>query len=196
MVKLNVPKEFIEVLIKVERDVKPEHVIEALEWAAENPEKARKVAEGFSKLGYLGRKEFEICIWLGNDPEKALETAEKRQADVSKNRSLLGKVLAGAKKGGYEFKMPNGVDCTVRYREGQYEFTFNLGGAEVTLIREGGRHLSLTLDELLEGHVSRYRIGTIIYKGKVYYTGARQAEAIINAIEQNVSPEVEAVVGE
>jgi hypothetical protein len=45
MVKLNVPKEFIEVLIKVERDVKPEHVIEALEWAAENPEKARKVAE-------------------------------------------------------------------------------------------------------------------------------------------------------
>jgi len=192
MTKLNVPEEFIEVLRKVEADVKPEHVIDALEWAAENPEKARKVAEGFSRLGYLGRKEFETCIWVGHDPDYALKLAEERQADASKKRSLLGKALAEARRGGYRFRMPNGVECTVKYRAGHYELTFNPGGAEVKLIRESGRDLSYTLAELLEGHVSRYMIPVVIYKGKAYYAGSSQAEAVLKAIEENVSPEVSA----
>jgi len=196
MAKLNVPEEFVKALRKVEERMEPECVVRALEWAAENPEKARKVAKGFRKLGYLGRKEFEACIGLGFDPDEALEAAEKRQADVSKSRSLLGKVLAVARKGGYEFKMPNGVNCTVKYGEGQYVFTFNPRGAEVTLIKAGGRYLSITLEELLKGNIRVLRDETIIYKGKAYYAGSRQAEAFVKAIEQNVSPEVSMVVDE
>jgi len=192
MTKLNVHEEFVEVLRKVESDVKPERVIDALEWAAENPEKARKVAEGFSRLGYLGRKEFETCIWLGYDPDYALKSAEGRQADASKKRSLLGKALAEARRGGYRFRMPNGVECTVKYKEERYELTFNPGGAEVKLIRKSGRDLSYALAELSEGHASRHGIGAIIYKGKAYYVGSSQAEAVLKAIEENVSPEVSA----
>ena len=195
MIKLNVPEEFVEVLRKVEADVKPEHIIGALEWAAENPEKARKVAESFSRLGYLGRREFETCIWLGNDPDYALKLAEGRQADASKKRSLLGKALAEARRGGYRFRMPNGVECTMKYGEGHYELTFNPGGAEVKLIRESGRDLSYTLTELLEGRVSACKIGVIIYKGKAYYAGSSQAEAVLKATEENVSPEVLAATG-
>jgi hypothetical protein len=193
--KLNVPEEFVEVLRKVEADVKPEHVIGALEWAAENPEKARKVAEGFSRLGYLGRKEFEKGIWLGHDPDYALKSAEERQAGASKMRSLLGKALAEARRGGYRFRMPNGVECAVKYREGCYELTFNPGGAEVKLIRESGRHLSYTLTDLLEGRVSPHRIDAIIYKGKAYYAYSSQGKVILKAIEENVSPEVLAATG-
>jgi len=101
MTKLNVPGEFVEVLRKVEADVKPEHVIDALEWAVENP-----------------------------------------------------------------------------------------GGVEVTLIRKGGRYLSYALVELLEGRVSACKIGVIIYKGKAYYIGSKQAEAVLKAIEENASSEV------
>jgi hypothetical protein len=195
MTKLNVPEEFIEVLRKIEADVKPEHVIDVLEWAAENPEKARKVAEGFSKLGYLGRKEFETCIWLGNDPDYALKLAEERQADASKKRSLFGKALAEARRGGYRFRMPNGVECAVKYKAGHYELTFNPGGAEVKLIRGSGRHLSYTLTELLEGRVSPHRIDAIIYKRKAYYAYSSQGRVILKAIEENVSPEVLAATG-
>jgi len=195
VIKLNVPEEFVEVLRKIEADVKPRCVIGALEWATKNPEKARKVAEGFSRLGYLGRKEFETCIWLGNDPDYALKSAEERQADASKIRSLLGKALAEARRGGYRFRMPNGVECTVKYREGCYELTFNPGGAEVKLVRESNRHLSYTLTELLEGRVSPYKIDAIIYKGKAYHAYSSQGKVVLKAIEENVSPEVLVATG-
>ena len=195
MTKLNVPEEFVEVLRKFEADVKPRCVIGALEWAAENPEKARKVAEGFSRLSYLGRKEFETCMRIGHDPDYALKSAEERQAGASKMRSLLGKALAEARRGGYRFRMPNGVECAVKYKAGRYELTFNPGGAEVKLIRESGRHLSYTLTDLLEGRVSLYGIYTIIYKGKAYYAYSSQGKVILKAIEENVSPEVLAATG-
>jgi len=190
MTKLNVPGEFVEVLKKIEIDVKPENVVDALEWAIENPERARDVAEGFQKLNYLGRKEFETCIWLGYSPDNALESARKRQTENSEKRSLLGKALTGARRGGYKFKMPNGVECIVKYDGNHYKFTFNPGGVEVTLIRGSGRHFSSILAELQKGYISRYGIDAVIYREKAYYSGSSQAEAILKAIEENVSPEI------
>jgi len=187
---LRVPEEIVEVLENIEREVLPEHILNALKWAAKNPEKAKRVAEGFRKLSPLGKKEFEYYIRLGYNPEDALESAEERQTEAHKRRSTLGKILAGARRGGYRLKMPNGVECIVKHDGNHYKFTFNPGGAEVTLIRESGRHLSYILAELSEGRVSQYWFGVVIYKERAYNSRSRQAETVLKAIEENVSPEV------
>lgn len=191
MVRFNVPEEFVGVLKKLEESTTPERVILALKWATENPERARDVAKRYRKLKSTGKKCFEWEICAGRHPDYAIEWAEQRQGEVSRERSLLGKALVASQKGGYNFRMPNGVECTMKYRDGDYEFTFKAGGAEVTVLRSGGQYLNDMLKRLIEdGCVDTYRIGAVVYKGKAYPPWSKQAQAILKAIEENVTPEV------
>ena len=185
------PKQFVDVLRSFEEAMPPRLVIDALEWAAKNPEDAIRIARRFRKLNSIGRKAFEAYIGDGWSPSYAIEAAEQRQSFNYRTRSLLQKVLSRAKRGGYGFKMPNGVECTIKGNEDHYEFTFKLSnGAEVTLIKGNGRNLSGILTELLKGEIYLNKFDVMLYKGKDYNVQSRQAEAILKAIEENVSPEV------
>lgn len=195
MVRFDVPEKFVNILEELGANVWSSRIIRALKWATENPEMAREVVERYSRLRFIGRKRFKECICHGCDPDKAIELAEQRQMEASRERSLLSKVLAASRKGGYALKMPNGVWCTIKCRNGDYELTFNPGGAEVTILRSGSRDMNWTLKCLVEdGHVAPHGIGAVIYKGKAYPPRSRQATMIIRAIEENVAPEVVAAL--
>ncbi len=196
MVGLNAPEEFVEVLRGFEGLAAPECVIRALEWAANNPERAKDVAERYRRLKFTGRKCFEDEVCHGLDPDKAMERAEQRQMEVSKERSILVKALAASRKGGYTFKMPNGVECTMKYKDDRYELTFKPGGAEVTFLTLGRRRLSRMLLGLMDGDPFAVLSGArfILYKGKEFPVWSNVANAVLKAIKENVAPEVIAVV--
>ena len=187
MTGLDVPEEFIEVLRKLEGNLKPGRVVDALRWAVLNPEKAKDVARRFHNLGHYGKREFEKCMQLGYNPEYAVEFAEIKQSSISRRRSMLGKIL---KSDGYRFKMPNGAECTIKHKDGCFEFTFNFCGVEATLIRKGSQYIEITVEKLLEGHVTRYGVKAVLYKGKKFDPDSTQARIIMKAIEENVNPEV------
>lgn len=189
-VRFNVPSKFVALLKSFEKELQASSVIEALEWATKRPEEAEKIAEHISKSGHLTRKRFEINMRIGLDPEHAFELTVQRQAEISKQRSFLGKVIAGARKGGFKFTMPNGAACVVKYdpNSEHYRFIFNLNGAEITVIAK--RATCHLIYSIAEGHVPSYYVRAILYKGKTYSATSKQGEAILKAIEENISPEI------
>jgi hypothetical protein len=199
MLRFDAPEEFVDLLKRLQREMEPEKVINTLKWSSENPADAKRLAERYDKLGYYGRREFETSILCGNNPDYAMESAEKYQAEVRECRSLLGKVIAGAKKGGYKLALPNGVECIARRSEDYYEFDFFSGGAKVTLVRRWRRrgcNFKYLLEGIMKGSINAYMIDTIFYNGKGYHPTSKIACILIEAIQQNTRPEIAAAVGE
>ena len=190
--RLNVPDAFIHALKKIGREMEPEKVIDALIWASENPEKAEKVAEGCKALNYVGKREFETCLLIGNEPDYALEQAKKHQAEEHEKLSLLRKVTAHAKKGGYEFTLPNGVKCIVKKKDKNYVFTFSVGEEKISLIMSG-YDLSWRLPWIVRGNIEDYWVKGAIYRGKKYPEYDPRIGVLLEAIRENVSPHVCAV---
>lgn len=196
--KLEVPDEFIEVLKSVSKEIGPEHVVDALKWASENPEKARKTAEAYKRLGMQGKHEFADSLWLGFDPGMAIENAVKRDLKARERRSLLGKAIAHSKRDGYKFKLPNGVECVVLKdcNDDGYWFNFKVAGEEIGVLYKR-RALSFALEELKHSSApSRYGIRAIRFRGKDYYgSTSRIWEHLLKAVEENQKPEVLATIG-
>jgi len=192
-----VPDEFISTFMEIEREVKPEYVIKALKWASSNPEAARSLAERHRRLGHLAKKEFEVLIWCGWNPEDALNRAEERQAEVSEKRSALARALAKAKSGGFYFKMPNGVECVMRYRDDEYtykyEFTFQVCGSTI-IVKKSKYNISEFLTNLMKGSLLLSLSDKIIYNGEVCEKGTVLGNVLIKAIMENVKPEVLAAI--
>ncbi|MCS7114094.1 MAG: hypothetical protein N0A00_01580 [Candidatus Bathyarchaeota archaeon] len=110
---VEVADEFVEVLKNVERDVPPGNVVDWLEWASKNPEEAKRLAETYGRLSWCGRHKFAVCLWCGESPDYAIKSAVEEDEKHRSKRSILSKAIINAKKGGYRFTMPNGVECTV-----------------------------------------------------------------------------------
>jgi len=195
-VRLEVPEEFAEVLRKIEREVAPENVVNWLEWASRNPEGAKRIAKAYKKLGRCGRHEFEVCLLLNYSPEEAVRSAERRDRESREKRSLLSKVVANSRKGGYRFKLWNGVECVILFDEEAeaYWFHFNVAGEEISILYKR-KFLWMALDTLKYRGVNRVGIKTIAYQGKFYsYSFPSVAETLVKAIEENVNPKVLAAV--
>lgn len=186
-----IPDEFIEVLKEIKMEVPPRNVVDWLEWASRNPEDAKRLAEAYRGLGRSGRHEFAVALLRGESPDRAIESAVEDDAECRKKRSLLSKVIADAKKGGYRFTTPNGVECIVvrdRSDEG-YWFNFKVEGEEIGILY-GRRSLLCALELWGSGSAYKHRIKAVLYKDKLYSPYADIAKAIIRAVEENMKPEV------
>lgn len=192
--RFDVPDSFVEVVRQVDKEIIPKNVIEALKWASENPDKARLVAEGWSKLGKYGRSEFNAYLVV-YDPEYALKTAHDREARLRERRRLIGKAIAHAKKGGYKFTMPNGVECAIMYDVedvySPYHFNFNVAGQTITLAY--CKIVGYAIEETLAGEPSLSYLRKIIYREKTYELSSVY-NVFLKAIKMNVLPEVMATV--
>jgi hypothetical protein len=132
--KVEVSDDFAAILLDFDKELAPRIVIEALKWASEKPHEASRVAEGWRNLKNRSKSEFQWRLSLGSiDPAEALDYALKYEARRHEQSSLLTKVISKAKNGGYMFTMPNGVQCTIKRKEGEYRFIFNVSGEEVSL---------------------------------------------------------------
>ena len=191
--KFEVPDEFIELLEEIEKDVPPINVLKWLEWAAQNPEGAKRLVEGCKRLGRSGRYRLAVGLWFGDDPDRAMESAVKSDADRRRERSLLSKVMAHAKRKGYEFTMPNGVKCTVVQDKDGYWFRFKVEGEEIGILY-GCRGLLYVISSWKSGLSPGFRIRAASYKGIVFIPSASKTEMLIKAIEENMKPEVAAAV--
>ena len=192
--KIEVLDEFADMLCSFDKNMAPHIVVEALKWASEKPYEASRIVEGWKKLKSRGKREFQWRISLGSiDPAEALDDAVKYEARKREQSSLLRKVISKAKNDGYSFAMPNGVQCTIQYKEGEYWFIFNVAAEEVTLF-----YSHITYDSIEEatkyGHVSTRGLYTIVYNGKVYDGNSQIGRALLQAIEQNINPKVAVVL--
>jgi hypothetical protein len=191
--KLDVPDEFVALFMKLDREISPHYIMNALKWASDNPDEAIRVAESWKKLGGNGKREFQTCLSVGYDPPLALKNAEEYEARQHGNFSLLGKAIANAKKGGYRFTLPNGVECIVKVKDGDYWFTFNPAGENVSLVYRG-HNLLMIIQSVKKGNISSYGLQMVVYQGKGYSPHMSTTTTILKAIEENVSPKVLAVV--
>ncbi len=189
--KLDVPDGFINLLEEIEGEVPPRHVIEWLEWASDNPEEARCLVETYRGLGRSGRHEFAVSLLCGTSPDCAIKSALEDDESHRSKRSLISKAIADAKKGGYKFTMPNGVECTVVKDGDVYWFKFAGGEAGVLYGRRG---LYYAIDAWKNGSTSVYDIISVFYKGKFYEPFTDVGKTIIEAMVENEKPEVLAAV--
>jgi hypothetical protein len=187
------PNVFVEMLKSLEREMQPGRIFELLRWASENPSEAARVVEGYGKLKSSSQKEFQWSISIGNEPDQALEYAEHWEKRRYEQISLLRKVIAKAKKDGYTLKMPNGVQCTIQHKEGEYRFIFNTAGEEIILF-----YSHITCDAVEDakkyGRISTRNLYTIVYSDKVYDSNSQTGRAFVQAIEQNLNPKVAVVI--
>jgi len=195
MVNLNVPEELLEFLKSFERPVRPCHLLNALTWLSNNPERAKSIAKKLRKLNYAGRKTFERNISWGVDIREALSRAEKAHEESRKQRSLLSKFLTAVRGGRFEGEMPNGVRYYAVFSGGHYVFTFMPKGAEISLvIRKKRGCLALFLDGLSSGRVVGGLAWAVIYNGRKYPPSSRIGSVLLEAIAENADPGVIAVV--
>ena len=187
--RFDVPEEFVKVLEEIEREVSPRRIIKWLEWASQNPNEAKHIAEAYKRLGRSGRHEFVICLLIGNTPDHALESAVDEDSEYRKKRSVLSKLIADAKKGGFKFRLPNGVECTVKRDDEEYRFNFTVAGEEISVIHSK-RGLLYALEMWMKGEAPRHCEETIIYKGKIYGSLSNIGLILLKAIEENMKPEV------
>ena len=193
--KFEVPDGFLELLTKCGDYSHPSTstIIEVLEWASENSEAAGRVAEEAERLNETGRRAFEkYMFWLSYKPDKALEKAFELQEENRARRSLLTKVIAHAKRGGYILKMPNGLECRITRDGDHYAFRFKMGGADVTVLHSG-RFIGEALNGLSRFSTfssGKYGIRAIILDGKNYSWKGKAGNAILEAIQRNINPYV------
>ncbi len=191
--KIDVSDRFIEMLNNMTREMPPSRTLELLRWASENQAESSRIIEEYGKLKVSSKKEFQWSLSIGNEPNYALSYTQQWDKRRYKQASLLRKVIADAKKGGYQFKMPNGVKCKIQYKDGDYRFMFSIAKEEIILF-----YHSLTFSAVEEakeyGHVSSRRLHTIVYNDKTYDTSGKIAKALLQAIAQNLSPKVAIVV--
>ena len=192
--KIEVLDEFADMLCSFDKDMAPHVVVEALKWASEKPHEASRIVEGWKKLKSRGKSEFQWRISLGSiDPAEALDYAVKYEARKSEQLSLLMEVRSKAKKEGYAFTLPNGVQCTIQHKEGEYWFIFNVATEEIILF-----YSQVTYDTIEEAkkysQVCTRNLYSIAYKDKVYDSNSQTGKALRQAIEQNIHPNVAAVI--
>jgi hypothetical protein len=191
--KLDVPDEFVALFMKLDREISPHYIMDALKWASDNPDEAIRVVESWKKLRENGKREFQLFLLCGYDPPQTLKYAEEYEARQHENFSLLGKAVANAKKDGYRVTLPNGVECIVKAKDGDYWFMFNPAGEEVSLVYHG-HNLLMTIQSVKKGNIGSYGLQMVVYQGKGYSPRTSTANTILKAIEENVSPKVLAVV--
>jgi len=197
--KFEVPDSFLELLMKCGEHYSPSPstLIDVLRWASENREAAEKIAEKARGLNKTGRRTFEeYMFWLSYRPDEALERAIKLQEENRERRSLLSKIIAHARKGGYRLKMPNDCECEIRHDGNHYVFKFTPGGVEVQ-VYHNGRCLAETVKSLKEtGEFSYgvYGISGIVLDEKMYLRVDEAGKNILEAIKENVNPYVRMVV--
>lgn len=189
---LSVPDEFIEVVKSVLRGIAPATVLEWLKWASENPDEAKRIAEVYWKLSRVGRSEFETCFMIGNSPVDAAENALEVDREYRADRSLLSKVIAGVRRGGYHINMPNGAKCTIMREEKKYLFRFEAAGETIDVLYHRNFLKEAAKSLLLKGKVYDRGIYEVRYRGKRYHY---EDHVFIRAIEENVKPEVLAAAG-
>jgi hypothetical protein len=191
--KLDVPDDFADLVMKLEREVSPHCIMDALKWASENPDEAIRVAESWRRLRGNSKREFQLFLSCGYVPPLALKNAEEYEVRQHKKFSLLGKAIANAKKGGYRLTLPNGVECIVKVKDGDYWFNFNVAGETISLVYWPNGLLN-AVESVKNGYPSKYKLSMILYQGKSYRVSLATAEILLKAIEENVSPKVLAVV--
>lgn len=184
--KVEVSDDFVNILLRFGKDLAPRVAIDVLKWAAENPDKAQAIVEGWKELKRRGKKEFQRRLSLGSmDPDEALDYAVKYEAKIREQASLLREVRSKAKKEGYAFTLPNGVHCRIQRKEGEYWFIFNVQAEEIILF-----YSQITYDTIEEalncGQVDTRHLCSIVYKGKVYDADSRTGKERRQAIEQNI----------
>jgi len=171
----------------------PSTLIDILRWASENREAAEKTAEGAERLNETGKREFEYYMFkAAYKPDEALRRAFEIELENRARRSLLSKVIAHAKRGGYTLKLPNGLECKITCDGDYYVFRFKPGGVDVKVLHSG-RLLGEALNSLR--HFStfssgKYGIKAIILDGKRYSRREKTGNVILEAIRRNVNPYV------
>lgn len=193
--KFHIPDKFVEVLKEIEMEVPPGNVVDWLEWASRNPEDAKRLAEAYRGLGRSGRHRLAVALWHGESPDHAIKSAIEDDAECKKKRSLLSRAIANAKKDGYRFTMPNGVECTVVRDKGEdaYWFHFKVVGEEIGILYSR-RGLLYALESWGSGFASEYKIEAVSYKGELYMPYTDIAKTLIRAAEENMKPEILATV--
>jgi len=181
-------------LLDFEKEMAPNIVVEAVKWASENPNEAPKIVEGWKRLKTRGKNEFQWRLSLGSiDPAEALDYAVRYEAKHREQSSLIMKVISKAKKDGYTFTLPNGVQCKIQRKEGENWFIFNVAGEEIILF-----YSQVTYDTIEEAQkysqVCTRNLYSIVYKDKVYDSNSQTGKALRQAIEQNIHPNVAALI--
>ena len=190
--RLDVPDSFLE-LIK-DLDWNFEHIVDDLKWASENQETAVRVVGGWKLLGRTGKKVFYTNILSGSDPSGALEYAKKHEDQLRARMIKVAHVAREARRGGYKFTTPNGVECVVKVvddkHSSKYWFDFNVQGEHVILVYNNWR-ISDVLQEAENGDVATFNLSSVVYQGKQYYKGERydrNVSVFIEAIKKNMNP--------
>jgi len=192
-VKIDVSDEFFEMLNHMTREMQPDCLLALLRWGSENPSASSQLVEEYGKLKVTSKREFQWLISVGLKPGQALYNAQQWEKRRFEQQSLLRQVMAAAKKSGYSFKTPNGVECVIQFVKGEYMFRYSVAGEEICIF-----YPTLTVAAIEEakeyGHISSLRQGTILYNDKTYDAGGKNAKAFLQAIKQNISPKVAAVI--
>lgn len=191
--KIEVSDEFFEMLNHMTYEMQPDSILALLRWGSENPSESSQLIEEYGKLKVTSKREFQWLISLGLKPGQALYNAQQWEKRRFEQQSLLRKVMAAAKKSGYKFKMPNGVECTIQYVNGDYCFRYSIAGEEIELFYP--ILSTAAIEEAKEyGHVSTQKLNSILYNDKAYDATGKIAKAFLQSIVQNINPKVAAVV--
>jgi hypothetical protein len=194
--KLNVSDEFVEILKEIEMEFAPERTIRALEWASNNYEEAKRMAEEYKGFNVSGKREFALYIRFGYDPAYAMDCARERNSEVRERRSLASRMIASIKKtGAFEFTLPNGVTCRVQRdsNDGGYWFNYSVRGETISVRyrpTDIGRTLAFIIKDL-ELHPSAMEA---VYHGERYDEFSKGFSILLNAVKNNMKPEVEALL--
>jgi len=193
--KFEVPDSFLKLLMKCGEfhSSFPSTIVEILKWASENREAAEKVAEEVKRLNEAGRREFEYyMLKIAYKQDEALEKAFEIQMERRARRSLLSKAIAHAKRGGYDLKMSNGLECKITYSNENYIFSVKPGGVNVEIHHSGwylGEAL-ISLSRFSTFSSGKFGIKRIILDGKSYSWREKTGNVILEAIQRNVNPYV------
>jgi hypothetical protein len=195
--KFDVPDEFVKILEEIGMEVQPKQIIRVLEWASNNHEEAKRIAEECEGFNASGRREFALSIQLNYDPAYAMECARKRNSEVRKRRSLVSKMISSIKKSGaFEFTLSNGVTCRVQKSsdDGCYWFHYNVQGETIS-VRHLPGHISRTLEFIIEDLEVLTSAMEAVYRGVRYNGFSNGFFTLLNAVRDNLKPEVEALLG-
>ena len=192
--KIEVLDEFADMIHSFGKEMAPYVVMDALKWASEKPKEASIVVEGWKKLKARGKSDLQWRLSIGCvNPAEALDYAARNEAKNREQQSLLMKVVSKARKEGYEFTMPNSVQCKIQLKEGEYRFIYTVAGEEITLFYSSIKH-ELIDQAAKYSNVSTRNLYTIVYNGKIYRIDSQTGKALVQAIEQNINPKISAVL--
>ncbi|MHA1742993.1 MAG: hypothetical protein ACTSV6_01925 [Candidatus Heimdallarchaeota archaeon] len=166
-----------------------------LSWITKHKEQALQIIENVKTRDKLTQRYFLRFIPAHGDLQFAFEQAIKRREQEKRQRRLLQRFLQATRRGGFKFEF-KGLPVKITFSEkyNVYQAEFHVQGEKITAFL-AKKLISYTLEEMLEGNrLWHQAVQLIQYRGKAYSPRQPVGKLLLDAIEKNIHPEVNAVI--